>query len=273
MHVEKHESRMYKYINGARRRPATCPVASALVVKADGDPATSAVEAKPPSEVDVLVQMAHSLAQYDRMFEMARELKDPRAMMQITQRKDEHMKLHKHIDPAVKQQLDDVQAKTISDRDALRRRMREEDLAAQEVKLKNKKGEERRKAVAAEKKAAKVLVDQLRLELDTMWTEKHFGQGLPEMPNGKCPVFDKSAKTVCDHYREAFNRLRLRSPPLPEHLSVQWDDLLADFPAVWLGAHRARYGNQGGRKFVEKIETLFEVGLFHFHNCSLYIPT
>ena len=255
---EKQDADSSKGAPAAERAVATAEVKPS----AAGARALVAVEVKPPADGDlVCVQLADALADYDRMFEIARSLKDARAMHLIAQCKDTSRSLHRHLDPAVRAELDKAQAEATQQRDALRKRLREEERVAFEAAKKRKLAEAEKKAAAEERKLEREKLDQLRLQIDTKWHEKDFGQGLPEGPKGQEPDFRKVAKVEIVNYREALQRLRIRAPELPDHLAAQWADLLQEFPVIWLDEHRHPYGNNAGRKFIKSVQDLLEAGL------------
>jgi hypothetical protein len=222
-----------------------------------GEPGTTADE--------TLQKMTAALVDYDNMLAIARKLNDPRAMKIVSDCKNDWHKRHRTIDPEIKRQLDEDMAKRHKERDELRNRMRNEEADALAAKRQRKKDEAAKKEKADKKKREGEAQKKLQLKIDKNWSEASFGQGLQD--KDKQPDFKKEAKVVISNYREAFSRLRLRCPPLPEHLAVQWDDLLEDFGAAWLENHRGRFGNRGGKAFLESVGKLFEDMRFH-HVCA-----
>ena len=210
-----------------------------------------------------LWSLTTDLVQYEQMFEMARKLNDPVAMMNIQQCKEDYVKLHNRLDHDVKLKLDERLAQSISEREAMRKRLRAEDAQAILDRKKKKLADNQKKEAAAKKTAEKMQEAKLLLELDKRWNEKDFGQGLPEGPGGAGPNFKKVAKKEIANYQQALERLRLRAPALPEHLAAQWEDLLSEFPLYWLETHRGKYGNNAGRRFMERLQALLQAWLMN----------
>ena len=218
-------------------------------------------EAAEGSVEATLRKMRDAMVNYDNMLHLARKLNDPRALRVVSDCKSNWSKRHRKIDAAVKQQLDEDMAKRIVERDVLRNRLRIEE-SEKVAEKRARKATAAAKAVCSEKrKAAKEAETKLKTQIDITWSEKSFGQGLQDAK--KMWNYKKDAKVVISNYRDAFNRLRLRCPPLPDHLAVQWDDLQEEFGAAWLARHRCAYGNRAGKAFLESVGTLFKDTQFH----------
>lgn len=212
-----------------------------------------------------LYQMREAMVNYDNMLCIARQLNDPRALRIITDCKNNWNKRHRRIDPTVKQQLDEDLAQKVVERDAMRDRLRKEESVKAAAKRKRKAAEVARQERSSKRRADREAAHKLRMTIDVTWTEPHFGQGLPDTK--KMVNYKKTAKPVISNYREAFNRLRQRCPPLPEHLDTQWEHLQEEFGAAWLEHHRGVYGNRAGKVFIESVAKLFEDTQFH-HACA-----
>jgi myosin heavy subunit len=189
---------------------STCAVPAAKTEAAEG------------SVESTLQTMREAMVNYDNMLALARQLNDPKALRIISDCKSNWSKRTRKVDPKVKQQLDEDLANRIKERDELRKRCRKEEADAAAAK-RQKKNEAAKKAKSAKKQADKDVMKQLQMQIDTKWSEASFGQDLADAKNSM--NYKKESKAVISNYREAFNRLRMRCPPLPDHLAAQWDDL------------------------------------------------
>jgi hypothetical protein len=212
------------------------------------------------------LNFTQDLVDYDKMMEAARRLKDEKAERLIAQCKDMWLKRHRGINPKLQEELDRDMLRTQVDREALRVRLRELDKAACAVEKEAKitlgslvrQKDQAAARVGNEERENVRKLEKLRMRIDTRWTEPDFGQGLTE---AQAKDFPKKAKEIIDHYRIALERLKLRCPDLPEHLEIQWEDFLDDFPITWLQTHRRRFGNVAGHAFLKSVNALFQAGM------------
>ena len=224
-----------------------------------------------PAEDECLRKMTQAMLDYDRMMELAKRIDDYTAIRQVQQCRDSFLKRHSRLDSGIKAKLDEDPAVRVREREKLRAQLRERDREAAKVAQEKKALVAEKKAKAAKKKSEKEIAEALKLEMDKNWSEQSFGQGLPDGA-GSAPDFKKCAKGVLANYREALERLRLRCPQLPEHLAVQWSDFVEDFGNAWLHAHRAKFGNLGGRAFLQSVDELFK-DCGSFWRCCLCSPS
>ena len=216
------------------------------------------VSASAPLVDKETLNFTQDLVDYDKMMEAARRLKDEKAERLRAQCKDMWLKRHRGINPKLQEELDRDMLRTQVDREALRARLREQDKAACAVKREAKIKLQREQAAARVRKEEREELEKLRMRIDTRWTEPDFGQGLTQ---AQAADFPKKAKQIIVHYRMALERLKLRCPDLPEHLEIQWEDFLDDFPITWLQTHRRSFGNVAGHAFLKSVDALFQAGL------------
>jgi chromosome segregation ATPase len=205
-----------------------------------------------PEEKEVR-DWAEALLEYDRMFEIASKLKDQRAMHLIAACRESRSKLHRCLDPDLKRALDEQRLEANRKRDELRLKLRAEEQEQKDVARKRKEADLKKKEASAKARDERDRLERLRLQIDKKWHEKDFGHGLTCSSRGALPDFPKVAKAEISNYREALERLKLRAPALPDHMEAQWDDLVEEFPLIWLEAHQTRFGNASDRIFLEQV--------------------
>ena len=123
----------------------------------------------------------------------------------------------------------------------LRSQMREKDRARAEAAAARKDAEAKRKAKATEKAAEEASRRELYMSLDVPWTPADFGQGAPKL-----------TKQSEANIREALQRCRLHSPPLPPDLDAMWALFLDKYPAQL----RALHGPAMGARFIKELQTV-----------------
>lgn len=123
----------------------------------------------------------------------------------------------------------------------LRSQMREKDRARAEAAAAEKDAEAKRKAKVAERAAEEASRHDIYMSLDVPWVPADFGQGAPKLT--------KQSET---NIREALQRCRLHSPPLPPDLDAMWALFLDRYPAQL----RAQHGSAMGAHFVKELQTV-----------------
>ena len=220
--------------------------------------ATDASTSAPLVDKETL-DLTRKLVEYDQMMETARRLKDERAERIIAECKDVCLKLNRGMDLKLKDELDRDLMRTQQDREALRARLRDEDREAMALKKAAKIDKMKTDAAARARKDEREALEKLKMRIDQRWEEEDFGQGLTEE---HAKDFGKKAKNVIVNYRLALNRLKMRCPELPEHVQIQWEGFLDDFPITWLHDHRRTLmHNIAGKEFLRSVDALFEAGL------------
>ena len=217
-----------------------------------------AVSTSVPLVDNETMDLTQQLVVYDKMLEGAHNLKDEKAERMLAQCKEMCLKRYRGVNKTLLDELDRDMKRTRQDRDELRAKLRDEDRKHIELKRKAKLAKLHTEAVARQRKEDREALEQEKLRIDTTWDEKDYGQGLSE---AMAEDQFKKAKPIMANYRVGLQRLWLRCPALPEHLQIQWDDFLQDFPITWLQHYRTRNTNVAGKAFLESVGALFKAEL------------